>query len=43
MYAVTVQPKPEEGVEPSDLYTSLTTTTMPDPNQPTGGAPPSEP
>ena len=43
MYAVTVQPKAEEGVEPSDLYTSLTTTTMPDPNQPTGGAPPSEP
>jgi NCS2 family nucleobase:cation symporter-2 len=39
-YAVWVTDQPTEGAsaQPPDLYTSLTTTTMPDPNQPTGGA-----
>ncbi|MFZ2057333.1 MAG: solute carrier family 23 protein [Acidimicrobiales bacterium] len=39
-YAVWVTDQPAEGAsaQSPDLYTSLTTTTMPDPNQPTGGA-----
>ena len=43
VYATTVQPMAEGGAQPSELYTSLTTTTMPDPNQPVGGAQPGDP